>query len=181
MLPKGLELRSRVNAVRPTASRSSACTLHRWELAAKALDKYPQVLTDCALFTHQTEIGPCIHYKSQQLATVQSRNWLGDDLLRDVGGLMADMIPWFANFLYGGMLPAARNEPFSIHHREVVLTSISVLHWVLRWLCVVVNFVASSTPWLNEFWGKWMDGEKKYGQNVILGILVCLRAKHGGW
>jgi hypothetical protein len=54
----------------------------------------------------------------------------------------------------------------------VALASVSVLHWVLRWLWVVVDFVASLTPWLNEFWGKWVDGEKKCGQNVILGTLV---------
>ena len=29
---------------------------------------------------------------------MQSRNWPGEDLLRDVGGLLVDMILWLANF-----------------------------------------------------------------------------------
>ena len=40
---------------------------------------------------------------------------------------------------------------------------------------MVLNFVVSSTPWLNEFWEKWMDGEKKWWHNVIVDTLGFVR------
>lgn len=49
--------------------------------------------TQASLIYIQTEIGPCIQYKLQQLIIVQSRNWPGDDLLRDISSLVADMTP----------------------------------------------------------------------------------------
>jgi hypothetical protein len=51
-------------------------------------------------------------------------NWSGDDLLRDVGSLLVDMILWLANFLYDGIYAAA----FPIRRWEVVLANVNVLH-----------------------------------------------------
>ena len=166
------ERRPRVNAARTTASRPSLAALHRWKLAASALQKYPDALADSVSFTHQSGTGPCTHYKPQQLVTVHSRNWPGDDLLRDVGGLVVGMILWLANFLYGGIHAAAWNEHFPSVTEKWFWRASACYIGFCGGLWVVLNFIVSSTPWLNEFWEKWMDGEKKWWHNVILGTLV---------
>lgn len=161
-----------MNAVHSATSQPSPSTLRRWALAAKALERYPEILADCVSFTHQTEVGQCIHYKSQQLVTLHSRNWPGDDLLRDVGGLVVGMILWLANFLYGGIHAAAWNEHFPSVAEKWLWRASACYIGFCGGLWVVLNFVVSSTPWLNDFWEKWMDGEKKWWHNVILGTLV---------
>ncbi len=166
--------RPRVNAVRNTTCRVDPAVQRRWSLAAKALKKYSEMLSDCVSFNHQTPNGTCIHYGSQQLVASNSRNWRGDDLLRDVGGLVVGMIFWLANFLYGGIHAAAWNGHFPSDVEKWFWRASACYICFCGGLWVILNFTVSSTPWLNEFWEKWMNGEKKWWHNVIIGTLVFI-------
>ena len=169
------ERRPRINAVRKNDERIDELTARRWNLAVTAVEEYTDVMLDCVSFTHETDSGPCVHFKSQQLVASHSRNWPGDDLLRNVNGLVVGMILWLANFLYGAIHAAAWNEHFpSTAEKWLWRVSASYIGFC-GGLWVALNYIVSSNPRLNEFWEKWMDGEKKWWHNVLLGtpVLIC--------
>jgi hypothetical protein len=53
-----------------------------------------------------------IHLRSEELVASHIQNWPSKDLLRNVDGLVAGMMLWFASFFYGGFHVAAWNDHF---------------------------------------------------------------------
>ena len=114
----------------------------------------------------------CQHYKATQLVALSSRNWPSDELLRDIGGLVVGMVLWLANFIYGGIHAAAWNDSFpSVAERWLWRVSASYIGFC-GGLWVILNFAVSRYGRLNDFWERWMDGDKSWYHNIILGSLV---------
>ena len=124
------------------------------------------------MLQHTLEDRVCIHFKPEQFVADYSRNWPGDDLLRNVDGLMVGIILWSANLIYGAIHAAAWNDHFpSDAEKWMWRASLSYVGFC-GGLWVVLNYIVSSSPALNEFSERWMDGEKTWFYNVSLGALV---------
>ena len=174
------EPRPRVSAATEHPSFCDPATARRWRLAASTLNAFPEVASNLVSFSHLLdasnphESNVCVHYRSQQLVAHRSRNWPGDDLLRDVGGLVVGIILWFANFLYGGLHAAAWNEHFPSTGETWLWRASASYIGFCGGLWVLVNYLVSSQPGLNDFWEKWMSGEKSWWHNILLGSLVFI-------
>lgn len=166
-----------------TSAFLSKTTNERRRLAAEAVDLYSSILETQILMAHnhhKTGDDPdplnlenyCMHLKSEELLTTRARNWPGDDLLRNVNGLTVGMILWLSNLCYGGLHLAAWNDQFP-SDLERWLWRVSALYiGFCGGLWIVLNWVTLRCNKVNEFWERWMDGEKKWWSNVGLGALV---------
>jgi hypothetical protein len=84
------------------------------------------------------------------------------------------MVLWLANFLYGGVHAAEWNDHFRSKVEKWLWRSSSIYIAFCGGLWVVLNYTVKSYKRLNEFWEKWMDGEKGWLQNVTLGTVVVM-------
>lgn len=126
-------------------------------------------------FSHESAANTtCIHFKPEQLLVEYSRNWPSDELLRSVDGLVVGMVLWLANFLYGSLHAAAWNDHFPSTWEKWLWRSSAIYIAFCGGLWVVLNYTVRSYKRLNDFWEKWMDGEKSWLQNVTLGTTVVI-------
>ncbi|KAK5045439.1 hypothetical protein LTR84_009303 [Exophiala bonariae] len=126
-------------------------------------------------FSHKIAVNTtCIHFKPEQLLVKYSHNWPSDELLRSVDGLVVGMVLWLANFLYGSLHAAAWNDHFPSMLEKWLWRSSAIYIAFCGGLWVILNYMVKSYKRLNEFWEKWMDGEKSWLQNVTLGTIVVI-------
>ena len=167
------ERRPRVLNTTQKQPSPSPSTLRRHLLAAQALETHFPILASHILHSHPlTPTTTCTHFKPQQLLASHIQNWPWDDLLRNIDGLTVGMILWLANFLYGGIHAAAWNEHFPSAAEKWLWRASAAYIGFCGGLWVLLNYIVSSYPPLNEFWEKWMDGAKGWWQNLLLGGLV---------
>ena len=114
----------------------------------------------------------CTHFRPAPLVTDYSRNWPSDALLRDVNGLLVGMILWTANLLYGGIHALAWNAHFPSSAEKWLWRASASYIGFCGGLWVALNWIVSGAPRLNEFWERWMDGEKTWLESVSLGLVV---------
>ena len=142
----------------------------RWKLASQAIQQYPNILATQTLLCHNDDT--CIHFKSEELVAPRVQNWPWDDLLRNINGLTVGVILWFSNLCYGGVHASAWNEHFpSIAEKWLWRTSALYIGFC-GGLWIVLNWVTIRCKPVNEFWERWMDGEKGWISSMGLGILV---------
>ncbi|KAL9600255.1 MAG: hypothetical protein Q9219_003299 [cf. Caloplaca sp. 3 TL-2023] len=144
----------------------------RWELAAAAIRDYPDITERFLLLSH--EDNTCLHLAPEELLVARVQNWPWDDLLRDVGGLVVGLVLWLANFGYGAVHVTAWNDHFPTAAEKWLWRSSAVYIGFCGGLWIILNYVAQAYRPLNEFWEKWMDGEKTVWQNFLLGIPVVV-------
>lgn len=144
----------------------------RWMLAALAVEEYPFLLKTQGMLGHNTDNGPCVHLKPEELVSARAQNWPGDDLLRNVGGLMVGMILWLSNLCFGGLHAAAWNEHFPSPAEKWLWRTSSLYIGFCGGFWILLNGVALRCKLLNDFWERWMDGEKSWLSNVGIGSLV---------
>ncbi|KAI1414673.1 hypothetical protein F5Y13DRAFT_197213 [Hypoxylon sp. FL1857] len=168
------ERRPRIVVEREGGDDFSIIDTDRWSLVKKALQTYPMLCEDRISMTHYVGGTPCIHFKAEQLVADQVQNWPSNDLLRNVDGLVVDMVLWLANLCYGGIHLAGWNEHFPTAAETWLWRASALYIGFCGGLWVVLNFVVARIPALNEFWERWMDGEKTWWHNLGLGALVFL-------
>lgn len=139
-----------------------------------ALASNPTLFEDRVLLSHQVENATCIHLRPEQLVADHIQNWPSNDLLRSVGGLIVGMVPWLANFCYGGIHAAAWNDSFPSTAEKWIWRASASYIGFCGGLWVVLNFIVGKYPRLNSFWERWMDGEKFWWQSIGLGVAVFL-------
>ena len=167
------ERRPRVKGIDFASRNISDDRIKRWALATTAIETYP-VLRELNVF-HSHYDNRCLHFKSEEYLVRRVRNWPSDDLLRDVGGLVVGMILWLACLAYGAVHLSAWNDHFPTVAEQWLWRSSSLYIGFCGGLWIVLNYLAQSFGPLNAFWEKWMDGEGRWWQNLLIGIpvLVC--------
>ena len=88
------------------------------------------------------------------------RNWPSDELLRSVDRFVVGMVLWLANFLYGGIHAVAWNNHFPSVAEKWLWRASAIYIGFCGGLWVVPNFLVKAYRPLNDFWERWMDGEK---------------------
>jgi hypothetical protein len=169
------ERKPRVLDKRATNDLGSRPDQRRWSLLKDALIRYPLLLADEDPWVLAHDVGGgthCLHLKPEQLVADHIQNWPSDDLLRNVDGLIVGMGLWLANFCYGGIHAAAWNDHFpSVAEKWLWRSSASYISFC-GGLWVVLNLLVARSRRLNDFWERWMDGEKRWWQNFGLGVVV---------
>ena len=184
------ERRPQVNDKRPRDENSSATDQNRWELMSHAVECYPSLLEGRVLLAHTIdESGAdtgandsaraghapsscCVHLRPEQLVADHIQNWPGNDLLRDVEGLVVGMVLWFANLCYGAVHMAAWNEHFPSAAEMWLWRASATYISFCGGFWVTLNFAVARIPRLNGFWERWMDGEKTKLESLGLGLVV---------
>ena len=146
----------------------------RWTRIEEAAQRNETMGIQSCSVHHLPDENICCHFSSQQLLAEHSRNWPSDELLREVDGLVVGMVLWLANFLYGGIHVAAWNDDFPSVAEQWLWRSSALYIAFCGGLWVVLNFIVSRNRRLNNFWERWMDGEKSWIHNLAFGTLVVL-------
>ncbi|KAK3343454.1 hypothetical protein B0T25DRAFT_554363 [Lasiosphaeria hispida] len=168
------ERRPRVVDKRPTSDFVSAGDQNRWSLIKTAFAGYPFLNKDRLALAHDIGDAHCLHLKPEQLVADHIKNWPSNDLLRNVDGLIVGMVLWLANFCYGGIHAAAWNDHFpSVPEKWLWRASASYIGFC-GGLWVILNLLVAKYRRLNDFWERWMDGEKSWWQNFGIGVLVFI-------
>lgn len=167
------ERRPRVKGADLAESTISDIRSRRWALATTAIGTYP-VIREHHLF-HSHDQDRCLHFRSEEYLVRRVRNWPSDDLLRDVGGLVVGMVLWLACLAYGAVHLSAWNDHFPTVAEQWLWRSSSIYIGFCGGLWIVLNYLAQSFGPLNAFWEKWMDGGRRWWQNLLIGIpvIVC--------
>ena len=167
------ERRPRVYEVSASGLELSPSTIKRWDLASTAAKLHPILMESHKMLEHCN--GQCLHFASQELLTVSVPNWPGDDLLRNVGGLVVGMVLWLASLLYGAIHAAAWNDAFPTNTEAWLwrLSSCYIAFCGLIW--VLLNYIVQKYQPVNNFWEGWMDGKGTWWQNALIGppVLIC--------
>lgn len=176
------ERRPQVQDKRPKSENNTKIDLRRWDLINTALARYPclldaqNILLDHAVTDKPGATGRdpsrCLHLRPVQLVAEHIQNWPSSDLLRNVGGLVVGMVLWFANLCYGAIHVAAWNDHFPSTAEMWLWRASSSYIAFCGGLWVMLNFIVTQLPRLNEFWERWADGEKTSLENVGLGVVV---------
>ncbi|KAF2150490.1 hypothetical protein K461DRAFT_287323 [Myriangium duriaei CBS 260.36] len=148
--------------------------VEQWGLLGRAIQRYPNLTNSRTALSHTHSSETCLHLKSDQLVATHIQNWPWNDLLRDVDGLVVGMVLWFANFCYGGIHAAAWNERFPSRIEGIFWRISACYIGFCGGLWVVLNYLVLRSKRLNEFWERWMDGEKALLQSVGLALLVFI-------
>ncbi|KAJ6783817.1 hypothetical protein PWT90_06123 [Aphanocladium album] len=155
--------------------------IRRWDLMNEALQSDPCLLSDRVLLSHQIycesfsgKFISCIHLKPEQLVARHISNWPSNDLLRNVDGLIVGIILWLANLFYGAFHAAAWNEHFPSSTEKWLWRAAAAYIAFCGGFWVILNSAVSKWARLNNFWEKWMDGEKSWAETILLGALVVL-------
>lgn len=114
----------------------------------------------------------CWHVDPEELLSQRSPNWPNDELLRSVDGLVVGTILWLANFVYGGIHLAAWNDHFPTTVEKWMWRSSAIYIGFCGGLWICLCTIVRKNNRLNDFWERWMDGEKGWFQNITLGTLV---------
>lgn len=175
------ERRPQVLDKRSSTLKNDEIDQRRWSLVQAALRKYGTILLNeddkRIILKHKSvdradDGETCIHLRAEQLAADHIQNWPSNDLLRNVDGLVVGMVLWLANFAYGGIHAAAWNDHFpSVAEKWLWRASASYIAFC-GGLWVVLNFIVARVKRLNDFWERWMDGEKGVVQSAILSVIV---------
>jgi hypothetical protein len=152
----------------------SSVTRQRWLLAGSALDQYPRLRERVLQNSSPPSVSDCLHIKPEEYLVRRARNWPSDDLLRDVRGLTVGIVLWMSNFVYGGIHAAAWFDHFPSDVEKWMWRSSAVYISFCGGLWILLNYVATAYKPLNEFWEKWMRGEKALIWNILLGALVFI-------
>lgn len=168
------ERKPRVVDERPVGDGPSVPEETRWSLIKGAFQKDNDLFADRVMLMHSTDGHMCCHLKSEQLIADHIQNWPSNDLLRNVDGLIVGMVLWLANFCYGGIHAAAWNDHFPSSVEKWFWRASSSYIGFCGGLWVILNFLVTKYPRLNEFWEHWMDGEKNWLESVGLGIVVFI-------
>lgn len=117
----------------------------------------------------------CWHVEPEELLSIRSPNWPNDELLRSVDGLVVGTILWLANFIYGGIHLAAWNDHFPSTVEKWMWRSSALYIGFCGGLWICLCTLVRKNDRLNNFWERWMDGEKGWFQNITLGsvVFVC--------
>ncbi|KAI9671812.1 MAG: hypothetical protein M1831_003340 [Alyxoria varia] len=166
------ERRPKIKATPHQGTPIANTTARRWNLATIAIHRYRTILESHVLLRHQR--GTCIHFKPEELLAHRIQNWPWDDLLRNVGGLMVGMILWFSNLCYGGLHAAAWNDHFPSHAEKWLWRTSPLYIGFCGGLWICLNWLTLRCRPLNEFWERWMDGEKRWWSNIGIGLLVAV-------
>ncbi|KAI1325449.1 hypothetical protein F5Y16DRAFT_264878 [Xylariaceae sp. FL0255] len=166
------ERRPKVLDRRPSSASKSQIDNRRWSFLQEALNSHSGLLDDRILLSHIADGRHCVHLKPEPLVATYIKNWPSDDLLRNVDGLVVGMILWLANFCYGGIHAAAWNDFFPSEAEKWLWRSSAAYIGFCGGLWVILNFSVTRSPKLNEFWEKWMDGEKTWFESFGLGLVV---------
>jgi len=166
------ERRPRVVEVRPVNGEESVVDLKRWSLVQAAFHTYPSLFEKRVLLDHAVDGKRCVHLRPEQLVATHIRNWPSNDLLRNVDGLVVGMVLWLANFCYGGIHAAAWNDHFPSEAEKWLWRGSASYIGFCGGLWIVLNFIVSRSPFLNDFWEHWMDGKKSWAESLVLGVVV---------
>ena len=175
------ERRPRVGGAKSHLTTQSAAIQRRWELIHRAVDLYPTIREQYALYTHQRPDQnhgqckrQCIHFRPAPLIVENVQNWPSDDLLRNVSGLLVGVVLWTLNFLYGGIHATAWNAHFPTAAEKWLWRTSAAYIGFCGSLWIVLNYLTILYPPLNEFWERWMDGISSWFYFAVLGSLVCI-------
>jgi hypothetical protein len=168
------ERRPRVPDKRPSSEATRNIDEKRWSLMAHALRDHACLSSGRTLLAHTVDKKNCVHLRPEQLVADHIQNWPSNDLLRNVDGLVVGMVLWLANFCYGGIHAAAWNDHFPSVTEKWIWRSCASYIGFCGGLWVLLNFIVSKYPRLNEFWERWMDGEKNWLESFGLGVIVFL-------
>lgn len=116
----------------------------------------------------------CWHLEAEELLCIRSRNWPNDELLRSVDGLVVGIVLWLANFIYGGIHLAAWSDHFPSTFEKWMWRSSAAYIAFCGGLWVMLNTMVRRYRRLNDFWERWMEGEKGWFQNITLGTVVFI-------
>ena len=147
-------------------------TAQRWSLAASAIAIHPAIRKWQTKQTHHG--GECIHFKSEELLVRRVRNWPGEDLLRNVNGLVVGMTLWLASFAYGAIHAAVWHSHFpTLAEKWLWRSSSAYISWA-GGLWIVLNGVAQMWQPLNAYWEGWMEGKCHWWDNVLIGATATV-------
>ena len=155
-----------------TGVEQSAATENRWQLASLAVANYPALTEDSR--TLHADSAQYLRINGRELVAPRIPNWPGDDLLRNVGGLVVGMVLWFASLAYGALHAAAWNDTFPSDAEMWLWRASSCYIAFCGLLWVVLNYAAQKHKPTNDFWENWMDGKGAWWQNILIGIPVVI-------
>lgn len=133
---------------------SSGRTPNRWDLAARAIDRYPALKTRL-IPLQNVECNKTVIWQEpmiNELVLRSAGNWPDHSLLRDMSGFIMGMVLWFANMAYGGLHSAAWHHyfPSKIEAWLWRASSVCIAGSGLTWS--VINLLAQISTSFKAYW-----------------------------
>ncbi|KAI9796676.1 MAG: hypothetical protein M1833_006016 [Piccolia ochrophora] len=166
------ERRPKLTGIVSEAPEDVDMGLYRRQIASTAIQRYKVIREQYVSKKHHS--GQCLHFKSEELVVRRVRNWPGEDLLRNVNGLMVGMILWLANLAYAGVHAAAWNDHFPSSAEKWLWRSSAVYVGFAAGLWIILNGVAQAYKPLNTYWEGWMNGNGRWWDNILIGSAVTI-------
>lgn len=155
---------------------SSGRTPDRWDLAARAIHRYPAIKTrliplqNIGSDTTVTWQEPM----SNELVLRCAGNWPDHSLLRDMSGFVMGVVLWFASMAYGGLHSAAWHHYFPSKLEAWLWRASSVCIASAGLLWSIINLLAQISTSFKAYWKDVIELRAHWTSLVGLGSLATV-------
>lgn len=155
---------------------SSGKTPDRWDLAARAIHRYPAIKIRL-IKLQKTECNTAANWQepmTNELVVRCAGNWPDHSLLRDMSGFVMGVVLWFASMAYGGLHSAAWHHYFPSKSEAWLWRASSVCIASAGLIWSAINLLAQISTSFKAYWKDVIELRAHWISLVGLGSLATV-------